>query len=1318
MRKNVKTKEKYTLAKHNNMKRMKRFLTVMLSVVLSVSVMATTDAFVIPAHTMEAEALCGSVNHTHSEECYDEGINLICGLEEHEHTELCFTGAKQEEQESASDAEATKKSSSKLMAAPGPLRSPAGGDHYSSDLAEFISNVELRDTEGNLIDIRDSNSVVNAGEDYILNIRFDENPDTGNFKQFKYDSEGFLTYDLDATGLNFDYDDSFGGDITIVYQGETKVVGHYNFEIDTATGKHIARVYFEDVDDRGNPTPGQNFIDWVQDAGFSFDIKVNIDSHDADENLNVNLGTSWNVTLKKNRDNNLTVDKVMDGTDVPFDQRYPKYDEKTRSMIYKVVVECTKGSADNISYTDNATVKVQNVEYDITDAGYSNYCDFVITDLDGNEIATGDNFSCLANAAGPVKKGEGYIIYYRMKMDPPGRPDTLQNAAFVDAVVNNHITVNYENPADRLEPCEPIDDNTTNRVTLVNLQKEGSAAGTDSDGNKIINWSVVAGGKGVPLEQPLTLQDTIGAGHSFYADNQPTWELIDPNNTVMESGQFTSENFSVSGNCLTFSLPHNTEYRFRVRYSTITDNANGGSYSNEVEVPEKGWTVTKGVNLAGGVGSMEKEVSGSDDEYVYYTITANIPHSVSPFNFYFSDNLYAESNATRVENRAEAISVQVEYSDAGGNNIIQTLSGYDKETAYDPGDREVRYYVEKTDADTPMARSSWRMMFFRGKPTQLSQHGSYWYFNEHDCVLTISYRIPKSAEVFASDGNPKNIRDQLASGRKLTNQVWFDQTYNDTVVYTEPLPVTKRGRIEEITDGKFLYEVAFTNDVIPLGESNPKNYLPLCENFVNAVFSDSFDDRLEYVPGSLMAFVYKRSDNSQFYYHGSGFGITSPDPGKSPDIQGLFRYGGPDISGNTINAEWKDFAYEKHSTNDYIKGHLFRPWVEHSYLKGGGHDDASLEEFANVLKNTNGVSDTAVVFLYELKLKDEYKIAENLVLENSAHVSFDRPEGGKYISPPAICDVNYDSSLIKKTMEYSGGDVVSYEITINPYGMDLTPDDTMTVKDEMCEFLSPYMATLKVFKGTPGTPEPSWGNEIDPNALYNTENNTISMTLPDDVPLKITYNCMIIGAEEGQPVALDNSVSINGEPQSFYVNKANIMITASSSTGTGTNHFMILRKQDSEGHPLNGAGFALYGSKEANQGVAPSGVAQQIDFNGKTLYYYSMHETADDTENEYFHGVFKIDESNNHLEEKGLFALVEVTPPEGFDIDPEPMGFYWLDKPDDAIEGVDVFKHEKDYEFIDAPEAYSLPMTGSSGGLILGCTAMACMILSGILLLI
>ena len=69
----------------------RRLLTRFVSITAAVVVFITTYALVLPAITMEEEALCGIPAHQHDDSCYER--MLVCGLEEsedHEHTEDCY----------------------------------------------------------------------------------------------------------------------------------------------------------------------------------------------------------------------------------------------------------------------------------------------------------------------------------------------------------------------------------------------------------------------------------------------------------------------------------------------------------------------------------------------------------------------------------------------------------------------------------------------------------------------------------------------------------------------------------------------------------------------------------------------------------------------------------------------------------------------------------------------------------------------------------------------------------------------------------------------------------------------------------------------------------------------------------------------------------------------------------------------------------------------------------------------------------------------------------------------------------------------------
>ncbi|MDO4407742.1 MAG: SpaA isopeptide-forming pilin-related protein [Eubacteriales bacterium] len=72
-------------------RRTRQLLTRTVSVTAALVVFVTTYALVLPAITMESEALCGVEAHQHDDSCYTE--ELVCGIPEsdgHQHTEACY----------------------------------------------------------------------------------------------------------------------------------------------------------------------------------------------------------------------------------------------------------------------------------------------------------------------------------------------------------------------------------------------------------------------------------------------------------------------------------------------------------------------------------------------------------------------------------------------------------------------------------------------------------------------------------------------------------------------------------------------------------------------------------------------------------------------------------------------------------------------------------------------------------------------------------------------------------------------------------------------------------------------------------------------------------------------------------------------------------------------------------------------------------------------------------------------------------------------------------------------------------------------------
>lgn len=62
------------------------------SILACITVFFTTYMLILPAITATSDdmTVCGLVEHHHDEVCYDENGEIVCGKEEHEHDMLCF----------------------------------------------------------------------------------------------------------------------------------------------------------------------------------------------------------------------------------------------------------------------------------------------------------------------------------------------------------------------------------------------------------------------------------------------------------------------------------------------------------------------------------------------------------------------------------------------------------------------------------------------------------------------------------------------------------------------------------------------------------------------------------------------------------------------------------------------------------------------------------------------------------------------------------------------------------------------------------------------------------------------------------------------------------------------------------------------------------------------------------------------------------------------------------------------------------------------------------------------------------------------------
>lgn len=221
---------------------------------------------------------------------------------------------------------------------------------------------------------------------------------------------------------------------------------------------------------------------------------------------------------------------------------------------------------------------------------------------------------------------------------------------------------------------------------------------------------------------------------------------------------------------------------------------------------------------------------------------------------------------------------------------------------------------------------------------------------------------------------------------------------------------------------------------------------------------------------------------------------------------------------------------------------------------------------------------------------------------------------------------------LKKTGTYAtaNGNRYPFKITLNEDGFDLIAKaDTVKLIDEMSDTLIPDPSSIQVFN--------SKTNEAVTFTAA-VEGHKLTLTLPDNLPLTITYDA-VVNAAPGQPISISNNAHWEGyaTPSGGSVKKDDFSYTAGATVGTSTSPKISVLKLDQydTGTKLSDAEFELTEMVADDAGnLTPSGVKlrKTTDSAGKAIF-------GADTTNLAFNKIYR---------------LVETKAPAGYVLDDTP----------------------------------------------------------------
>lgn len=1094
---------------------------------------------------------------------------------------------------------------------------------YTSHLEDEVVNAVIKTEDGQIIS---DGSTVYIGQSYIVSIEFSEINSRNPWLQFEHDENGELTYHI-PENLHCEPFTSWHLISAVTETGTVQDVGEYFVD-----ENGLLRVrFFTDSN-------GVNFVDKYSNVDFNVDFSATVGSTQSGTSEEVVFNDKIEVKIELDGSAGMTVSKT-----------HGSYDSDNHTMEYTIRVEATKGVVKDLVIDD----QIWENHYTLRDT-------IVVTDLDGNVLdpqPTVSNHPSHNNGAEEgfrisdfpdFSAGNGFLITYETQIyDDMLSNDTVDMWNGLDSTGKdsngNNIYVWSEDWV---------------RVELEKMEKDGKQSVLeDANGNPVpvIEWEVEIKKDNHNLKGTVII-DTLGTGLAYYKNKEIRVKCYDEWGNRLPDVYVSWDDVTVNGNSMSFALPNG--YAFDIIYYTTYEDLQEGEkkhYTNSVSATINGKEETTGgeADVIGFIPNVRKSASGNDGEYVYFTIEADVPAVIKDWGNFFLTDLAAfwsydnDVGYLYVENIPEDIVITAVTKSGRTINFTPYVAGGTTENTYiviapAEGNLHHSFNILFNTSDTTLASSKWIL--------------------DDDAVLTITYKIPFDAktgiEWEGELSGDKTLEDVLLEGNRMANEAYLN--YTDVIrgtgstTYEYAPTITKESVVNE--NGTIDYTVVFHN-TIP-GSHGDKGYLN--SSTTMAYFNDTFDEKLEYVEGSMK--------------------VTCYDPWRDWLWLNKFCYDGT-VSGNTINIPADDFLYEDANPEATAIG-----W-------GGLTSMDHLHEYYQDI-NHGG----EYVFTYTLKLKDEYLNTtehNKFVLDNTAEINWD----GDGSSGPADNTSEYETDLLDKHVVQENNKL-DFDIHINRRALDILEDsDTLTIEDTMSHNLSVYWDSIKLlYEKSPGEwiDFDSAVSQYDYTVTYDQISNKLTFVVPDSLHIRVDYTTLIV---ESGHVSVNNAVKIEGKAQVSDVIDAVFKVEEHSGGASGSIHNITLLKQDGDTDlPLPNVSFRLYGPVGDPEATVPAGAQERITTDSNiTLNYIGTYTTGAD-------GTVKIE--TQYLTLGGPYALLEAAPPPGYNILEKPVYFYFYEPdPDGIIQSVTTIIVAENYTY-----GFVLPETGGMGTLplaIIGISLMA-----------
>ncbi len=1091
---------------------------------------------------------------------------------------------------------------------------------YVTDLSSVIVDVSIK-TQDNA-EISDG-STVYIGQSYIVSLEFSEVNTGDQWIQFSHNDDHFLIYQI-PENLHCEPFTSWHPISAKTENGTIEDVGEYFVD-----ENGFLRVRF--FDDENGICFGQKY----SNVDFTIDFNATVGSTQSGTSTEVIFNDEIRIDLNVDSGAGMTVTKTQEN-----------FDFSAYQTEYTVEVKATHGVVKDLVLHD-----------DIWENHHVLLDTVVVTDLEGNIIDPQPTISQNQDASAHGAKGfmitdfpdfqagEGFLITYKTEVDD----NMLSNGSV--GMWNGA----YANGKDSLDNNISASDDVWHSQELKNFEKEGNQVTVElDDGTKVdlIEWVVRLNKGGANLNGTVII-DTLGAGLEYYQGIPIKVRGVNANG-VTRTTEIQWTDVTVNGNTMSFELPFQNDYK--ITYYTSFDPLQAGetekTYTNSAKVTVDGEELE--TNGAGQVVGFSPEVKktawGTDGEYVYFNIETNVAAMLKDKGYFYLTDLsafwnYPSNDQTLyVENIPEDLVITATLESGEVVTFTPYVSGSTDNT-----------YILESPVLTNSGEAEYHTfrIYFNTRRTHYS--ASKWIHDEN-ATINISYKLPFDSRTGSNwTGVPngeKTLGDVLLEKEKLANEAYFNfmQDFSVTGVtnYEYSPVITKNAVVNE--DGTIDYTVVF-NNTVP-GTGGDGGYLTSAQ-VIN--FTDTFDEKLEYVEDSLT--------------------VTCYDPWREGLWLNKYKYSGS-VEGNSMNISATELLFHEYN----YAGAQYNP--DGSNLWG-----TWLTGCGNYLAYCNAMRGGEHIFTYKLRIKDEYMETtehSKFILDNTAELKWDT-DGS---SGPVTESSEYETGLIDKQVVQENNKL-NFDIHVNRRALDiLEGSDTLTIEDTMTENLSVYWESIKLYY------EDANGNWIDFDVTgdaynytvtYDQTSNKLTFIIPDSLHIRIDYTTLIT---QSGLVSVNNAVRIDGKAEVSDIVDAIFKVEEHSGDASGSMNKITLLKQDGDTDmPLPNATFLLYGPKGDSSAALPDGAdATIVTEAGTTLKYIGSYTTGAD-------GTVSVE--TQYLTLGGPYAFVETVPPTGYNALQKPVLFYYYEPDENGIiQTVTTIIAIENYTY-----GFVLPETGGTGTL-------------------